>query len=415
MAREPDKVAPSSAAAQGGGALAGVRVLDFTRVLSGPYCTALLADLGAEVVKIEAPQGDEYRQIGPFRAGQSALYELVNRNKLGIGVDLKQPAGLALAKRLMQSADVLVENFRPGVAARLGIGYADCALANPGLIYASISGFGQEGRNKDLPAFDLIAQAMSGMMAVTGEPNGPPMKVGESIGDLAAGLFCSWAILAALYERSRTGRGRQIDVGMVDALVALSPTAIAQWMFGQTPPTRTGNRHPLSTPFGAFAARDGYVVICVLNETQFARLAECLDRPELAADPRFASDELRTRHEAELGAILREWLAPQQALEAVHRLQAAGVPASTIEEPVRVFEGEHVAARQLLSTVQHPRLGTIPAMEQPVHFGGVARARQRPAPGLGEHNRAVLARWLGLSAEEMDRLEADRAIHGGTV
>jgi CoA:oxalate CoA-transferase len=412
MAWEHNMVTPQSEAPGRDGALAGVKVLDFTRVLSGPYCTALLADLGAEVVKIEAPQGDEYRQIGPFRAGQSALYELVNRNKLGLGVDLKHPAGRALAQRLMQSADVLVENFRPGVAARLGIGYGDCARVNPRLIYASISGFGQEGKNKDLPAFDLIAQAMSGLMAVTGEPQGPPMKVGESIGDLAAGLFCSWAILAALYERTRSGRGRQIDVGMVDALVALSPTAIAQWMFGQTPPTRTGNRHPLSTPFGAFAARDGHVVICVLNEAQFARLAECLGRVDLAADPRFASDELRTRHEPELAAILREWLAPQAALEAVRRLQAAGVPASTIEEPAQVFESEHVAARQLLSTIHHPRLGAIPAMEQPVHFGGVPRARQRPAPGLGEHNRAVLARWLNLSAEEIDRLEADRVLYG---
>jgi CoA:oxalate CoA-transferase len=340
------------------------------------------------------------------------LYELVNRNKLGLCVDLKQPAGRALVQRLVQSADVLVENFRPGVAARLGIGYADCARANPRLIYASISGFGQEGKNKDLPAFDLIAQAMSGLMAVTGDPQGPPTKVGESFGDLAAGLFCSWAILAALYERTHSGRGRQIDVGMVDALVALSPTSIAQWMFGQSPPTRTGNRHPLSTPFGAFPARDGHVVICVLNEGQFARLAQCLDRPELAADPRFASDELRTRHEPELAAILGEWLAPLEALEAVRRLQAAGVPASTIEEPARVFEGAHVAERKLLSTTLHPLLGTIPAMEQPVHFGGLPRARQRVAPALGEHNRAVLARWLGLSAAQIDRLAADRAIHG---
>ncbi|MGA2342493.1 MAG: CoA transferase [Steroidobacteraceae bacterium] len=412
MASEPNIASPRSGPPQPEGPLAGVKVLDFTRVLSGPYCTALLADLGAEVVKIEAPQGDEYRQIGPFRAGQSALYELVNRNKLGLCVDLKQPAGRALVQRLVQSADVLVENFRPGVAARLGIGYAECARANPRLIYASISGFGQEGKNKDLPAFDLIAQAMSGLMAVTGDPQGPPTKVGESFGDLAAGLFCSWAILAALYERTHSGRGRQIDVGMVDALVALSPTSIAQWMFGQSPPTRTGNRHPLSTPFGAFPARDGHVVICVLSEAQFVRLAECLDRPELAADPRFASDELRTLHEPELAAILGEWLAPLDALEAVRRLQAAGVPASTIEEPGRVFEGAHVAERKLLSTTLHPRLGAIPAMEQPVHFGGLPRARQRPAPALGEHNRTVLARWLGLSAAELDRLAAERAIHG---
>jgi CoA:oxalate CoA-transferase len=397
------------------GPLTGVKVLDLTRVLSGPYCTALLADLGAEVVKIEAPQGDEYRHIGPFRAGESALYQLVNRNKLGLCIDLKQSAGRELAQRLMRSADVLVENFRPGVAARLGLGYAEAAHANPRLIYASISGFGQEGSNKDLPAFDLIAQAMSGFMAVTGDPAGPPMKVGESIGDLAAGLFCSWAILAALYERTQTGRGRQIDVGMVDALVALSPTAIAQWMFGASPPTRTGNRHPLTTPFGAFPARDGHVVICVLNEPQFARLAECLNRPELRADPRFASDELRTRHEPELAAIVEEWLAPQSAAEAVARLQAGGVPASTIEEPARVFEGTHVAERGLLPRTAHPRLGAIPAMEQPVHFSGLTRGAQSPAPSLGEHNRAVLGRWLGLSGSEIDQLASSRVIEGDST
>jgi CoA:oxalate CoA-transferase len=394
------------------GPLSGVKVLDFTRVLSGPYCTALLADLGAEVVKIESPQGDEYRRIGPFRDGESALFQLINRNKLSVAMDLKQPAGQLLARRLALSADVLVENFRPGVAARLGIGYSDCASGNPRLIYASISGFGQASQQKDLPAFDMIAQAMSGLMAVTGDPEGPPMKVGESFGDLSAGLFCSWAILAALYERNQTGRGRQIDIGMVDSLVALLPTAVAQWMFGRTPPTRTGNRHPLSTPFGAFKARDGHVVICVLNESQFARLAQCMGKPELATDPRFASDELRTQSEPVLSAMLQEWLAPLSVAEAVQRLNQAGVPASTIEEPTAVFAGAHVAERQLLSTVHHPRLGTIPAMEQPVHFGGLARARQQPAPSLGEHNRAVLQRWLNLPAEELDRLSTDRVIYG---
>jgi CoA:oxalate CoA-transferase len=394
------------------GPLSGVKILDFTRVLSGPYCTALLADLGAEVVKIESPQGDEYRRIGPFRQGESALFQLVNRNKLSVGLDLKEPQGRALVQRLAASADVLVENFRPGVAARLGIGYADCVRLNPRLIYASISGFGQEGPMKDLPAYDLIAQALSGLMAMTGDPDGRPMKLGESFGDLAAGLFCSWAILAALYERTQTGRGRQLDVGMVDSLIALSPTPVAQWMFGQTPPTRTGNRHPLSTPFGTFKARDGHVVICVLSESQFARLAECMGRPELAQDPRFASDELRTRSESVLAAMIDNWLADLPVAEALRRLNLAGVPASPIEEPAQVYAGTHVTERRLLSTVHHPSLGDIPAMEQPVHFGGLPRARQRPAPSLGEHNRGVLERWLQLSGEEIERLYAVQVIHG---
>ncbi|MGA2777825.1 MAG: CoA transferase [Steroidobacteraceae bacterium] len=379
------------------GPLAGVRVLDLTRVLSGPFCTGLLADLGAEVVKIEAPQGDDYRHIGPFRAGESALYQLVNRNKLGMVFDLKQAADSALVRRLAAVADVFVENFRPGVASRLGVGCAELTAANPRLIYASISGFGQSGSQRDLPAFDLVAQALSGFMAMTGEPDGAPTKVGESIGDLAGGLFCAFGILAALYERERTGVGRSIDVSMVDALVALMPTAIAQWMFGASPPIRSGNRHPLSTPFGTFRAKDGYVVICVLTRAQFAQLAQCMGRPDLSDDPAFATDALRTINEARLKVLIETWLAALGVTEAVQILMHAGVPASQIEEPAAVFEGRQVAERSILSTTQHATLGAIAAMEQPVHFGGLRRGGQRAAPGLGEHQHSVLERWLGES------------------
>ncbi len=385
----------TSAPPPANGPLAGVRILDFTRVLSGPYCTALLADLGADVVKVESLDGDEYRHIGPFRDGESALFQLVNRNKQGIAVDLKSPQGLALVARLAARADVVVENFRPGVAARLGIGYEALSASNPGLIYASISGFGQRGVSSGLPAFDLIAQAMSGLMAMTGEENGPPMKVGESVGDLAAGLFCSWAILAALFDRTRTGHGRCLDVGMVDSLIAMLPTAIAQSMFGTGRPRRTGNRHPLSTPFGTFPTADGHIVICVLNTAQFASLATCMGEPSLAGDPRFATDELRTRHEPELSSRLNHWLGTLSTDAALTALQAAGVPASRILDPEQVFHGNYVRERGLLTDVVHPRLGTITALEQPVHFSGMTRGRQRAAPALDQDRQAVLARWLG--------------------
>ncbi|MBV8910943.1 MAG: CoA transferase [Gammaproteobacteria bacterium] len=386
------------------GPLRGLRVLDFTRVLSGPFATALLADLGAEVVKVESPQGDDYRNVGPFRAGESALFQLVNRNKLGVALNLRQPDSQELARRLAGVADVVVENFRPGVAARLGIDYAALAAANPRLVYASISGFGQTGPRRDLPAFDLVAQAMSGLMAMTGDPAGPPTRVGESMGDLAAGLFCSWAILAALYERQHTGLGRQLDVAMVDSLVALLPTAFAQWMFGTIAPTRTGNRHPLSTPFGTFRVRDGHIVICVLNREQFRNLAHCIARPELTEDPRFATDELRTLNEQALTPLIEGWLATRTAAAAVHELNAAGVPASGIEEPRAVFEGDYVAKRQLLTYVQHPVLGSIPTLEQPVRFSGHARGRQRAAPALGANGTQVLQQWLGLSENEASAL-----------
>jgi CoA:oxalate CoA-transferase len=386
------------------GPLRGLRVLDFTRVLSGPFATALLADLGAEVVKVESPHGDDYRHVGPFRAGESALFQLVNRNKLGVVLNLREPSSQELARRLATVADVVVENFRPGVAARLGVGYPALSAANPRLVYASISGFGQTGTRRDLPAFDLVAQAMSGLMAMTGDPAAPPTRVGESMGDLAAGLFCSWAILAALYERQRTGLGRHLDVAMVDSLVALLPTAFAQWMFGGTAPTRTGNRHPLSTPFGAFRVSDGHIVICVLNREQFRNLANCMGRPELTEDPRFATDELRTQHEQALTPLIEGWLATRTAASAVVELNDAGVPASAIEEPKAVFEGDYVADRQLRTYVQHPVLGSIPTLEQPVHFSGHARGEQRAAPALGVDGTQVLQRWLNLSEDEASAL-----------
>lgn len=377
------------------GPLSGIRILDLTRVLSGPYCTALLADLGAEVVKLESPGGDDYRHVGPFRDGESALFQLVNRNKLGLMLDLKIPDDQRRARALAAKADVVVENFRPGVAARLGLGYEDLARENPSLIYASISGFGQKGAKADLPAFDLVAQAMSGLMAMTGNADGPPTKVGDSFGDLAAGLFASWSILAALVERQRTGQGRHLDIAMVDSLVALLPTAMAQFMFGKSPPMRTGNRHPLSTPFGAFPARDGHLVICVLNHGQFARLAECIGQPAFASEPRFASDALRTENEPALRVAIEAWLGGVDVAEAVAVLSAAGIPASAIEDAADVLSGDHVATRGLMPTVAHPKLGDIPVMEQPVHFSGLTRGQQRPAPSLGQHNAEILERWLG--------------------
>ena len=385
--------------------LSDILILDFTRVLAGPFCTALLGDLGAEIIKVEPPQGDEYRHVGPFRDGESALFQLVNRNKRSVALDLKKPEGARLAKELAARADAVVENFKPGVADRLGIDYKALSQVNPGLVYASISGFGQSGPYAALPAFDLIAQAFSGLMDLTGEPDGPPTRVGESLGDLAAGLYASWAVLAALFERQRTGLGRHLDVAMVDSLVSMLPTAVAQWMFGETPPARVGNRHPLSTPFGAYRAQDGNLVICVLNTAQFSRLANCMDRPELADDPRYASDELRTRNEPALRRELEAWLADLSVEQAVSTLTEADVPASAILPADKVLEGDQVAVRGLLPIVTHPRLGTIPTLEQPVHFSGSPRGCQRPAPALGADGAAILQSRLGLQASEVGRLK----------
>jgi CoA:oxalate CoA-transferase len=306
--------------------LAGIRVLDLSRVLAGPYCTALLADLGAEIIKLEPPQGDDYRHIGPFRDGESALFTLNNRGKRSLVLDLKDAADLALAREIAARVDVVVENFRPGVAARLGLGAETLRALNPRLVYCSIAGFGQDGPFRDLPAYDLVVQAMSGLMAATGEEGGAPLKAGESVADLVAGLFASWSILAALVQRATTGTGATLDVAMYDALFSMLTTSHALHLYAGTLPARVGNRHPLSTPFGCFATRDGQVVIAVLNGRQFQRLAALIGRPEIALDPRFASDESRTRHEPEIRAAIEAWSTRLTTEAAVAAVGAEGLP-----------------------------------------------------------------------------------------
>jgi CoA:oxalate CoA-transferase len=255
------------------GPLSGFRIFDLTRVLAGPYCTALLADLGAEVIKLEPPGGDEYRHIGPFLDGKSALFQLTNRGKRSIVLDLKTEAGIATAQELALTCDAVVENFRPGVAAKLKLDAETLHARKPSLVYASISGFGQTGPWTAKPAYDLVVQALSGMMSVNGDEGAPPLKVGESIADLAGGLFASWAILAALLKRERTGEGATLDVAMHDALFALLPTAHAQLFYGRREPRRVGNRHPLSTPFGCYRASDGMFAVAVLNDKHFTLFA----------------------------------------------------------------------------------------------------------------------------------------------
>ncbi|GAA3536913.1 CoA transferase [Zobellella aerophila] len=366
--------------------LAGIKIVDLTRVLSGPFCTALLSDLGADVIKVEPPAGDEYRHVGPFKAGESALFTLMNRNKKGVVADLKNSGHLARVLELARDADVFVENFKPGVAERLGLGYESVRAVNPDIIYASISGFGQSGEHSQLPAYDLVVQAMSGMMAITGEADGEPTKVGESIADLVAGLYASWAILAALFDRQRGGTGVHLDIAMLDCLFSLMPTPVAQWMFGGQAPGRVGNRHPLSTPFGAFNARDGRVIIAVLNNRQFGALCGAMAQPAIAEDPRFCSDEERTRHEPELRVLIETWLAGHSVESAIAALAGAGIPASPVLEMGEALARARHGERQLLPTQQHLRLGDIPIMIQPIRASGWQTLAPRTAPTLGEHN-----------------------------
>ncbi|WP_344964804.1 CoA transferase [Oceanisphaera sediminis] len=366
--------------------LEGIKIVDLTRVLSGPFCTALLSDLGADIIKVEPPAGDEYRHVGPFKEGESALFTLMNRNKKGVVADLKNSSHLAWVLELASDADVFVENFKPGVAERLGVGYEAVKAVNPDIIYASISGFGQSGEHSQLPAYDLVVQAMSGMMAITGEKDGEPTKVGESIADLVAGLYASWAILAALFDRQRSGEGVHLDIAMLDCLFSLMPTPVAQWMFGGEAPGRVGNRHPLSTPFGSFSAQNGQVIIAVLNNRQFAALCGAMDQPAIAEDPRFSSDEERTRHEPELRDLIETWLAGHSVESAIAALAGAGIPASPVLGMDEALAHARDGERQLLPTQHHPRLGDIPMMAQPVRASSWKTSVPKTAPTLGEHN-----------------------------
>lgn len=374
--------------------LAGLRILDLTRVLAGPFCTALLADLGAEVIKLEPPQGDDYRHIGPFVQGESALFTLMNRGKQSIVLDLKDPAAQAVARQIALSCDVVVENFRPGVASRLGLG-PELREEKPALIHAAISGFGQSGPSAHLPAYDLVAQAMSGLMAVTGEEGGAPLKVGESYGDLMAGLYASWAILAALYRRSTSGEGATIDVAMFDALFSLLPTAHAVQFYAGSEPKRVGNRHPLSTPFGCFACADGPVVIAVLGDRQWQALCALIGRGDLASDPAFATDEGRTLQGARIRAAIEGWSGGRPAAEAVAALAAAGIPTAVVQSLAEAAASPHAQARELVANLPHPVLGRAPTVGQPVRFDGVKPLASISAPALGADGAAILNR-LGI-------------------
>jgi CoA:oxalate CoA-transferase len=354
--------------------LSNIKILDFTRVLSGPYCTAMLADIGADVIKIEPPQGDDYRHIGPFlEDGSSALFETVNRGKRSLVLDLSIDADRAVALKLAGEADVVVENFRPGVAAKLGIGYEALSLINPKLIYASISGFGQTGLMAQRPAYDIILQAMSGIMSVTGEADGPPTLIGESVADVVSGLYASWAIMAALNQRHATGLGQHLDVSMLSSMLALQPLVAARLFASGEAPKRVGNRHPISAPFGAFKARDGMFMLAVLNDKLMKALVAVIDEPLILSDPRFASDELRFQNEGALRLHIENWSSVRSAHDAVELLLDAGVPAAEVLD-----------AKQANALV-----GNTKPQGQPVKFSGAVNAPLAPAPKLDEHGASI--------------------------
>jgi crotonobetainyl-CoA:carnitine CoA-transferase CaiB-like acyl-CoA transferase len=374
-------------------ALDGVRVLDLSRVLAGPYCTALLAELGADVVKVEAPGGDDARHLGPFRDGESVYFAQLNRGKRSIVLDLKDPAGKATLLRLVEQADVLVENFRPGVTERLGIDHAALLEINPRLIYTSISGFGQLGPMSGLPAYDLVVQAMSGLMEATGWPDGPPTRVGESLADVCTGLFAAWSTCAALFEREHTGRGQHLDVSMLDSMLSLQVTGMSMLTATGTHPGRVGNRHPVSAPFDTYATSDGQVAIAVANDAVFARFAELIERPELATDPEFMTDRARAERVPEVTAATLAWTLRHTTEDVLALARAVGVPAAPIWGLEEALASEQVRGRGLVGEFNHPVLGPTSYLGSPVQVSSGRRVL-RASPALGQHSGEVVTDWL---------------------
>lgn len=384
--------------------LSNIRVLDLTRVLAGPFCTALLADLGAEVIKIESPGGDDYRHVPPIADGASALFRLLNRGKKSVSLDLRSDRGRDIVRKLAQSSDILVENFRPGVMEDMGLSHEALAADNPRLIQVSISGFGRESPMGDLPAYDLVIQALTGFMDLTGEPDGPPTMTGEAVADLISGLFASWAALAALVARTQTGRGQFVDVAMYDCLFNMMPAGLAQHLHGNQAPTRVGNRHPLGAPFGVFRALDGHYTIAVLNPRQFAKLAKAMDQPELSEDPRFSSNVSRHDNHAALKTLIEAWSRALPVDTVLERLGAHDVPASSILTLPEAVAGPQVAVRDLLPSVPGADGRVDRVMTQPVRFSAMHARPRAAAPGLGVDGPAVLADRLGFKPQDVARL-----------
>jgi crotonobetainyl-CoA:carnitine CoA-transferase CaiB-like acyl-CoA transferase len=390
--------------------LDGIRVLDLSRVIAGPYAAMMLADLGADVVKVERPgRGDDMRYLGNGKDGMSLGFATINRNKRAIAVDLQHPEGLPLVLELARRADVVIENFVPGVAERLGLGYAALGAANPAVVYASVSGYGQDGPYARRPGYNTIAMGMSGLMALTGQPGDPPTRPGGSISDVAASYIAFGAICAALVQRYRTGRGAHVDVSLLASSVALLPDPASFYFSSGVVPKRVGNRNPNVTPAEAFKAADGFVNVVILNAEQYEKFCRALDDEGLVREPAFATNDARIANHPAFKARVEAALARRTVNEWVERLVAAGIAAGPIYEFDQVFEDAQVKHMGMVREVEQPGVGTVRMLGFPFAVGGTRPQLRRPAPRLGEHTREVLAE-IGVDASEIARLTALGAV-----
>jgi crotonobetainyl-CoA:carnitine CoA-transferase CaiB-like acyl-CoA transferase len=389
--------------------LGGITVLDLTRVLSGPYCTMLLADMGARVIKIEQPRkGDDTRAWGPpFLEGESAYFLSINRNKESVTLDFKHPHGRAVLDRLLEKSDVLVENFRPGTLTRAGLDYRALAARYPRLIYCSVSGFGQTGPRSKEPGYDAVMQAEGGLMSITGSADGPPYRLGVAIADIVSGMFAAYGVSMALFARERTGNGQEVDVAMLDAVAALLTYQAGNYFASGTIPARLGNRHPSIVPYETFAASDGEFVLAIGNDEQWRRFCAVAGLPE---EGRFATNRQRVTAYDALRPFVAERLRTEPRQFWIDRLTAAGVPCGSVRNLQELFDDPQLQAREMIARVEHATIGQLRTLGVPVKLSDTPGAVRTPPPTLGQHTDAVLAHDLGFSANAIAALRQEQVI-----
>ena len=375
------------------GPLAGIRVIDLTRVLSGPFCSMMLGDMGAEVIKIERPSaGDDTRAFAPPYQGEESAYFLsVNRNKKSLALDMKQDAAKEVLWKLVENADVIIENFRPGAAARLGFGYKDVAARNPDIIYGSISGFGDTGPGAKRPGYDLVIQGESGMMDITGDPDSPPTKMGTSIADMVAGMMLSQGILAALNARHVMGKGQHVKVSMLEALASLLTYQASNYYATGITPKRRGNAHPSIVPYETFQAGDGWLNVAVANDSLWQKFCDAADKPEWKDHPNYAAAPDRVQNRDEIMPLITEVLKTKTRAEWIALLNAAGVPCGAIATVEEICESETLKARGMIWEMDHKTAGAVKTIANPIEFTGTKLATPAPPPRLGEHADEILA------------------------
>jgi len=396
-------------AKENSGPLNGIVILDLSNILSGPYCTMILSDLGAEVIKIERPEiGDQSRRLGPQVNGDSAYFMSVNRGKKSITIDLSTELGQELLRKLCEHTDVLVENFVPGTMREFNLDYAKLSKVNPRLVYASISGFGQDGPYAHRPAFDIIVQAMGGLMSVTGEPDGRPIRPGVSLGDSVAGIFAVIAILAALWERERTGRGRYLDVSMLDCQITLMENAFSRFFATGKVPGPIGSRHPAAVPFQAFPTRDGYIVVAIISDDPavWSRFCEAINRPELAKDPRFSKADARVGNYKPLTEIIEAALLQKSTEAWLSHLSELRIPCGPVNGIDAASRDPQIIHRHMIASIPHKHRGSWRVANTPFRFDGKATKPRGPSPELGEHTETILGERLNLSGAEISSLKS---------